>query len=68
MLPLTIAVGRLGTDRVDDGGERLVAVPVGALVVREVGRPHHPVDADAVDELEPQSGSTMKEADMWLSQ
>ena len=54
MLPPTIATAALGADRVDDRGERLVAVAVGALVVREVGGPHHPVDADAVDEVEPE--------------
>ena len=54
MLSLTIADGRLGADRVDHAGERLVAVAERALVVRVVRRPHHPVDADAVDQLEPE--------------
>ena len=34
--------------------ERLLRVAEGALVVRVVRRPHHPVDADALDQLEPE--------------
>src|SRR4051794_37665231 len=37
-----------GTDGLDHVGQGLLGVAEGALVVRVVGRPHHPVDADAV--------------------
>ncbi len=46
--------GRVGSDGVDDAGQGLLRVAEGALVVGVVRRPHHPVDADAVDQLEPE--------------
>ena len=52
MLRSTIFAASSGPTALDDRRQRLVAVAVGALVVREVGRPHHPVDADAVDQVE----------------
>ena len=50
----TILTAASGPTASTTRGERPLAVAVGALVVREVRRPHHPVDADPVDQLEAQ--------------
>ena len=46
----------VGPDGLDHARQRLLRVAEGALVVRVVRRPHHPVDADAVDQLEARAG------------
>src|SRR3984957_4945556 len=46
------ARGVVRADRVDDGGQRFLRVAEAALVVRVVRRPHHPVDADLLDQLQ----------------
>lgn len=52
-IPLDIAADDgltdFGTHCVQHGRQGLVAIPVRAFVVREVGRPHHPLEADTVD-------------------
>ena len=54
MLPLTIRAAACGADRVDNRGQRLLRIAERAFVVRIVARPHHLVDADLVDQLQPQ--------------
>ncbi len=46
--------GSLRPDRFHHGGQRLLRVPEGALVVRVVAGPHHVVDTDLIDQPEAQ--------------
>src|ERR1700730_8773793 len=46
------AGGVVRPDGFDDGGQRFLRVAEAALVVRVIGRPHHPVDADLLDQLQ----------------
>ena len=54
MLVLTIFTASSGPDRLDDRRQRLLRVAERALVVRVVRRPHHVVDADLVDQPQPE--------------
>src|SRR6202034_1058331 len=46
------AGGVVRPDGFDDGGQRFLRVAEAALVVRVIGRPHHLVDADLLDQLQ----------------
>src|ERR1700728_31460 len=46
------AGGVVRPDGFDDGGQRFLRVAEAALVVRVIGRPHHPADADLLDQLQ----------------
>src|ERR1700722_5884616 len=46
------ARGVVRADSFEYGGQRFLRVAEAALVVRVIGRPHHPVDADLLDQLQ----------------
>src|SRR5271168_4339806 len=46
------ADGVVRADSFDDGGQRFLRVAEAAFVVRVIGRPHHLVDADLLDQLQ----------------
>src|ERR1700733_4702064 len=46
------AGGVVRADGLNDGGQRFLRIAEAALVVRVIRRPHHPVDADLLDQLQ----------------